>query len=51
VFDEVRLGVAPIVIGTGTTLFGRGLPRTKMKLLEARPLNNGFVILRYEPKA
>jgi dihydrofolate reductase len=48
-FDEVRLGLAPIVIGAGATLFGRGLPPTKMKLLEARPLNNGFVILRYEP--
>ena len=48
-FDEVRLGLTPIVIGAGTTLFGRGLPRTKMGLLEARRLNNGCVILRYEP--
>jgi dihydrofolate reductase len=48
-FDEVRLGLTPIVIGAGTTLFGRGMPRTKMGLLEARRLNNGCVILRYEP--
>jgi dihydrofolate reductase len=49
-FDEVRLALAPVVIGSGTTLFGRGLSRTKMKLLEARPLSNGCVILRYEPR-
>jgi len=48
-FDEVRLGLTPKVIGAGTTLFGRGLPRTKMALLEARRLNNGCVIPRYEP--
>jgi dihydrofolate reductase len=48
-FDEVRLRLTPIAIGAGTTLFGRGLPRTRMRLLEARPLHNGCVILRYEP--
>jgi dihydrofolate reductase len=49
-FDEVRLGLIPIVVGRGTTLFGRGLSRRAMKLLEARPLANGCVILRYEPR-
>jgi dihydrofolate reductase len=48
-FDEVRLGLAPLVLGRGATLFGRNLSREKMKLLEARPMNNGYVILRYEP--
>jgi dihydrofolate reductase len=48
-FDEVRLALIPIVIGSGTTLFGRDLRKTKMKLLESRPLSNGCVILRYEP--
>ena len=48
-FDEVRLGLAPLVLGSGATLFGRGLSQTNMKLLEARPLSNGYVILRYEP--
>lgn len=50
-FDEVRLGLAPMVLGRGSTLFGRELSRAKMKLLEARPLSNGYVILRYEPVA
>ncbi|MGP8270150.1 MAG: dihydrofolate reductase family protein [Terracidiphilus sp.] len=48
-FDEVRLALAPLVLGRGAILFGRDLSRTKMKLLEARPLSNGYVILRYEP--
>jgi dihydrofolate reductase len=48
-FDEVRLALIPIVAGSGTTLFGRNLSRTEMKLLESRPLSNGCVILRYAP--
>ena len=49
-FDEIRLCVMPIVLGHGATLFGRGMERMRMKLLEARPLSNGCVILRYEPQ-
>jgi dihydrofolate reductase len=48
-FDEVRLALAPIVIGRGVTLFGRDLEPVKMKLLEARPFSTGCVLLRYEP--
>ena len=48
--DEVRLCVMPLVLGRGVPLFGRGLQRMPMKLLEARPLSNGCVILRYEPQ-
>ncbi len=49
-FDEVRLALVPMVLGRGTTLFGRDMNRRAMKLLEARPLANGCVILRYEPQ-
>ena len=49
-FDEVRLALVPLVLGRGATLFGRGLSRVNMNLLEARPLSNGCVILRYEPQ-
>ncbi len=48
-FDEVRVAVIPVVIGKGMPLFGRGLSRTKMKLLESQPLSNGCVILRSQP--
>jgi dihydrofolate reductase len=49
VFDEYRLALAPVVLGSGKTLFGRNLAEMKWKLLEARPLSSGCVILRYEP--
>jgi dihydrofolate reductase len=49
-FDEYRIALVPIVIGNGKALFGRGLPRLPMKLIEARPLESGCVILRYEPR-
>lgn len=48
-FDEVRLGLIPLALGAGVTLFGRELSRVGFTLLEARPLNSGVVILRYEP--
>lgn len=48
-FDEIRLGLLPIVIGQGATLFGRHMSGQAMKLLEARALADGCVILRYQP--
>ena len=48
-FDEYRLLVAPVVLGAGAPLFGRDLPRRRMQLLEARPLESGGVLLRYAP--
>lgn len=48
-FDEVRIGVVPMILGRGATLFGRDLSRLRLKLLEARPLKSGTVILRYAP--
>ena len=48
-FDEYRLAVTPVILGTGKPLFGRGLSQINLKLLEARPLTTGGVLLRYEP--
>lgn len=47
--DEYRLGLTPVVLGAGTPLFKPSPERLRMKLLEARPLESGCVILRYEP--
>ena len=50
-FDEYRLALAPVILGTGRTLFGRNFARQRLKLLESRPISTGGVILRYAPDA
>ncbi|MBI5890066.1 MAG: dihydrofolate reductase [Nitrosomonadales bacterium] len=50
-FDEYRLGIAPVIYGKGRPLFGEGLKLQELSLLESRPLSNGCVILRYRGKA
>src|SRR5439155_20711071 len=46
--DEYRLGLAPIVLGSGTPLFKASSEMMKLKLIEAKPLKSGGVLLRYE---
>ncbi len=48
--DEYRLAIAPLVMGGGSPLFKQSPDRLKLKLLEARPLGTGGVILRYAPE-
>lgn len=48
-FDEYRLLLVPIILGSGRLLFEHGLPRRKLKLLDTRQLSSGGVVLRYEP--
>lgn len=47
-FDEIRLCVAPTILGKGRRLFTDANKQQKLKLLETKPLANGGVILRYE---
>lgn len=45
--DEIMLCVVPVLLGSGAPLFKPG--RTgDLKLIEARPLSNGAMILRYD---
>lgn len=46
--DEYRIGVAPVLLGGGNPLFKPSSHGTKLRLLEARPLTTGAVLLRYE---
>ncbi len=48
-FDEYRVFVTPVILGNGTPLFPSGNVRRVLKLLEARPMSSGGVLLRYEP--
>jgi dihydrofolate reductase len=47
--DEYRLGVNPLLLSSGNPLFKPAPQRLGLRLLEARPLKSGCVILRYEP--
>ena len=48
--DEYRIGLVPVVLGKGRPLFEPGSEETAMRLLEARPLRTGSLILRYAPQ-
>jgi dihydrofolate reductase len=47
--DEFRIGVAPVLLGEGTPLFKPSREKHKLKLVDAKPLSVGAVILRYVP--
>ena len=47
--DEFRHCVVPTFLGSGSSLFKASPERLKLRLLEARPLKAGAVILRYKP--
>jgi len=49
-FDEYRLLIAPVILGAGKPLFGQGLSRQSLTLLDSRQLASGGVILRYAPQ-
>jgi dihydrofolate reductase len=45
--DEYRIGLNPLVLGGGTPMFKPSDERMRVKLLEARPMQSGVVLLRY----
>jgi dihydrofolate reductase len=47
--DEYRIGLNPLVLGRGTPMFKPSGERMRLKLLEARPMQSGVVLLRYAP--
>jgi len=47
--DEYRIGLVPILLGRGTPLFRSDPSPIKLKLLEARPMDTGCLLLRYAP--
>jgi dihydrofolate reductase len=48
--DEYRLMVFPIVLGTGKRLFGDGIAKTRLRLVDSTSLGpDGVLVLTYEP--
>jgi dihydrofolate reductase len=47
--DEYRIGVTPILLGRGNPLFKASPRMSKLRLLDAKTLEGGCVILRYAP--
>lgn len=46
-FDEYRLCIAPVFLGSGTRLFKEGIPYQKLNLLKEQPLQTGGSIVSY----
>jgi dihydrofolate reductase len=47
--DEYRICLVPVILGGGNPHFKPASEQVALKLLEAKPLKTGGVILRYEP--
>ena len=48
--DQYRLMTFPVVLGTGKRLFEGGVPKTKLRVVDNKPVGkDGVVILTYEP--
>src|SRR5262245_34151625 len=45
--DEYRIGLNPLVLGGGNPLFKSSDHQMRLRLLEARPMRSGVVLLRY----
>ncbi len=46
-FDEYRIGIAPVILGSGRPLFRQGILSRNLTLISAQQLSNGGIVLRY----
>ncbi|HEV8505252.1 MAG TPA: dihydrofolate reductase family protein [Chitinophagaceae bacterium] len=49
-FDEYRIGVAPVIAGSGRPLFQKGLTPRPLTLVSSRQLSTGGLIMTFKPK-
>ncbi len=47
--DEYQLFVQPVVLGSGTPVFGTSDNKTNLRLIETRTFGSGVVMLDYQP--
>lgn len=46
-FDEYRIGIAPVILGNGRPLFRQGISLKSLSLISTQQLLNGGVVLKY----
>lgn len=46
-FDEYRIGIAPVILGSGKPLFKQGIASKNLTLISTQQLSNGGVVLKY----
>jgi dihydrofolate reductase len=46
-FDEYRIGIAPVILGSGRPLFRKEISLRKLALVSTQQLSSGGVILKY----
>ncbi len=49
-FDEYRIGIAPVILGSGRPLFRQGISSRNLSLVSAQQLSTGGLILTYKAK-
>ena len=46
-FDEYRIGIAPVILGNGRPLFRKGIASNNLTLVSTKPLTTGGLVLKY----
>jgi dihydrofolate reductase len=46
-FDEYRIGIAPVILGSGRPLFRQGTTPKNLSLISTQQLSTGGVVLKY----
>jgi len=50
-FDEYRIGIAPVILGSGRPLFSQGIAPKNLTLLSTQQLLTGGTVLKYSNNA
>jgi dihydrofolate reductase len=50
-FDEYRIGIAPVILGSGRPLFKQGIASRNLSIVSTQQLSSGGVILKLVKKS
>jgi dihydrofolate reductase len=50
-FDEYRIGIAPVILGSGKPLFKKGIPSRNLSIVSTQQLSSGGVVLKFIKKS